>query len=93
MIPHSLLVDLGHRSELRAAIIRQPRDFVTPVKGNSVNWVKPLDAALEINPATASLHLTRTFKEHVMNQENWTYSKAYFEMFPEVHNMLRFKND
>ncbi|KAL9621761.1 MAG: hypothetical protein Q9160_003879 [Pyrenula sp. 1 TL-2023] len=67
------------------------RDIVSPVRGNSVNWIGELDAAVEIDPTTGSLYLTPAFEEHVMNDKNWTYSKAYVEMFPELKGILQFK--
>lgn len=90
-IPHSAVVDMVHLPDLRDAVCRTPRDFLSSANGTSVNWPKRLDQAVEIDPDNGSLYITKEFEQHGLNLGNWTYSADFLQTFPELEGKLRVK--
>ena len=85
MIPHSFAIDLHHHPAIRNTLCRKPHiDFITPARGNSINWPHDLDAAVEIDPSSGALNVTDSFETHAFDERNWTYGKEYVEAFPEL---------
>jgi hypothetical protein len=92
MLPHSAIYDLPQLAELRDALIRRPRDFVTPAKRVSVNWPKKLEEAVEVDYRDGSLYTTPEFEAHAVDLANWTYPSTFTQFFPEVQGIVRFKD-
>jgi hypothetical protein len=92
MLPHSAIYDLPQLAELRDALIRRPRDFVTPASKVSINWPKQLEDAVEVDYRDGSLYVTREFEAHAHDVSNWTYPSTFTRYFPEVQGVVRFKD-
>jgi len=92
MLPHTATIDLVPQPDVRDALCRTPRDFITPAKGCSINWPKLLTDAIEINCVDGSLCLTQEFQNHALDTENWTYSRAFVAAFPEIAACLPVKD-
>lgn len=91
-IPHSIVYDLIHQPDIRDAVCRRPRDFITPSVGTSMNWPKRLDQAIELDPISGSMHITKEFEQHGLDMDNWTYSTAFLKTFPELEGKLRVRD-
>ncbi|KAK5045468.1 hypothetical protein LTR84_009332 [Exophiala bonariae] len=91
-IPHSVVVDLLHLPDLRDAVCRRPRDFLSSAHGISLNWPKPLNQAVEVHPTNGSLYLTEEFKLHGSDLNNWTYSTDFLLVFPELQGKVRVRD-
>lgn len=88
-IPHSAVIDMLHLPDLRDALCRRPRDFLSSAHGISLNWPKSLDQAVEVHPTNGSLCLTEEFELHGSDLSNWTYSTGFLLVFPELQGKVR----
>jgi len=44
--------------------------------------------AVEVHTPTSSLKLTEKFMNHVADLNNWSYSRRFLKVFPELEGVL-----
>jgi len=55
----------------------------------SVNWPLPMAAAIETDPITQQLKLTKDFEVHAANYVNWSVESSILQIFPEIVGLMR----
>lgn len=77
--------------ELRDGLIYDLRDFILASQsyGTTVNWHKGLDAAVDVDPDTAKMTISDLFAHHIWNLDNWSFSRGFAAVFPELRRRYR----
>ena len=90
LVPHSPCVDLVALPEMREALLKEYRDWLTPMMSLTLDLPYSMPQAIEIDPYTSNMCLTRAFEQHVTDPANWVFtSSAVLESFPELADKLR----
>jgi hypothetical protein len=76
---------------VRDAAIHQLRDWRTALVQAkcSINWPYGHDAAIERDPGTGSVTLTKRFMDHAAVYDNWSVGTSFLDVFPEVAGHIR----
>ena len=76
---------------MRDAAINKLRDWLTPLIEAqwSVNWLHPVEMAVERDSLTGATVLTQRFHEHVTIYDNWSVASRFLNAFPEVGGRIR----
>ena len=88
MLPHSASADLMPVPVLRDALCRKPRDFITPAGKVFINWPRRLLDAVEVDEADGLLYPTEVFERHARDYRNWTFSREFVGVFPELGGLV-----
>jgi len=80
-----------HRPALRNALVRDLRDFVVlfQIGGTSINWPHSIDEAIHISPETGHATVSDAFAKHASNVDNWSFTHAFMDAFPEMAGHVR----
>ncbi|KIW19918.1 hypothetical protein PV08_00493 [Exophiala spinifera] len=91
LVPHHPASDLPVLPELRDALIYDMRDFILASQcyGTTINWDGSLDEAIDIDPETANMTISDAFAEHSWHMDNWTFSRGFAAVFPELRHRYR----
>lgn len=91
MIPHIAAIETMPLAPVRDAAIHQPRDWRTALVQAkcSINWPYGHDAAVERDPGTGSVTLTKRFMDHAAVYDNWSVGSSFLDVFPEVAGHIR----
>ncbi|KAK6383849.1 hypothetical protein LTS17_003141 [Exophiala oligosperma] len=91
LVPHHPASDLPVLPELRDGLIYDLRDFILASQsyGTTVNWHKGLDAAVDVDPDTAKMTISDLFAHHIWNLDNWSFSRGFAAVFPELRRRYR----
>ena len=54
-----------------------------------MNWPLPMAAAIETDPITQQLNLTKDFEVHAANYVNWSVEPGILQVFPEIVGLMR----
>ena len=67
-------------------MIYEMRDYILASQsfGTTVNWKKGLEEAIDIDPRTGKLTISKAFAEHVWELDNWSFSRGFGAVFPEL---------
>ncbi|KAI5270558.1 hypothetical protein E4T47_06058 [Aureobasidium subglaciale] len=88
-VPHSPAFDLAPHPATRGALMKTfNEDWLTPenqiIAAPVVNWPHELNRAVCHDPVAGCLRFTKEFEDHVVNANNWTFSKRVLEVFPNI---------
>ena len=72
--------------EMRDGLIHDMRDYIVAAQtlGYTVNWEFGLEAAIDIDPETGSMAVSEAFAEHACDLGNWSISRGFAAVFPEM---------
>ena len=75
---------------MREALLEEYRDWLTPMMGLTLEWPYSMAQAVDVNPYTSCMCLTRSFERHVTEPANWVFTEAaVLDAFPELAGKVR----
>jgi hypothetical protein len=87
-------IDLHPIPAMRDLLCHKLQDWLTPLTqtGLSCNWPFSIDEALDTDPATGSIKISKAFGEHVSRGENWSLNSYALSLYPELEGQVRIKD-
>jgi hypothetical protein len=76
---------------MRDGLIHDMRDYIVAIQtlGCSVNWEYGLDGALDMDLETRTVTLSDGFAKHICDLSNWSISRRFADVFPELRGFYR----
>ena len=91
IVSHVGSIDVCPFPVLRQSLIYRNRDWITAlVKSQcSVNWTRSMAETVERDEQTGAIKLTKQFRAHAMEAENWSVSGKILDDFQEVEGRIK----
>jgi hypothetical protein len=93
-VPHLPAIDLHPIPAMRDMLCLRLQDWITPLTqvGLSCNWPLTMDEAIDTDPATGSVKVSKVFGDHVSRPENWSLNSYALSLYPELEGKVRIKD-